>query len=108
MGTSRRRRTSSAKSSRQARRTARGVQPKGAPAGKRREVHPAVAGQSDATAAAPSAPRPDFPLVALRAPAGGVGGVKRFIGAVAPHRGVALSPISQLHPHHTNLLVELL
>src|SRR5439155_200532 len=49
MGTSRRRRTSSAKSSREARRTARGVQPKGARTGKRREVHQAVAGPSDAT-----------------------------------------------------------
>src|SRR2546429_2175147 len=108
MGTSRRRRTSSAKSSRQARRTARGVQPKGAPAGKRREVHPAVAGQSDATAAAPSAPRPDFPVVAIGASAGGLEAFKRFMGAMPADGGIAFALIPHLDPNHASLMVELL
>src|SRR5437660_330942 len=108
MGTSRRRRTSSAKSSRQARRTARGVQPKGAPAGNRREVHPAVVGQSDATAAAPSAPPPDFPVVAIGASAGGLEAFKRFMGAMPADGGIAFALIPHLDPNHASLMVELL
>src|SRR5437879_473784 len=108
MGTSRRRRTSSAKSSREARRTARGAQPKGAPAGNRREVHPAVVGQSDATAAAPSAPPPDFPVVAIGASAGGLEAFKRFMGAMPSDGGIAFALIPHLDPNHASPVVELL
>src|SRR3989442_2951607 len=107
MGTSRRRRTSSAKSSREARRTARGVQPKGAPAGERREVHQALAGQSDATTAALSAPRSDFPVVAVGASAGGLEAFKRFMGAMPADGGVPFPLISHPDPNHSNPLVEL-
>ena len=108
MGTSRRRRTSSAKSSREARRTARGVQPKGVPTGKRREVHQAVAGPSDATAVAMSAPRPDFPVVAIGASAGGLEAFKRFMGAMPADGGIAFALIPHLDPNHASLMVELL
>jgi len=108
MGTSRRRRTSSAKSSREARRTARGVQPKGVPTGKRREVHQAVAGPSDATTAALSAPRPDFPVVAIGASAGGLEAFKRFMGAMPADGGIAFALIPHLDPNHASLMVELL
>src|SRR5438046_9753855 len=107
MGTSRRRRTSSAKSSREARRTARGVQPKGARTGKRREVHQAVAGPGDATTAALSAPRPDFPVVAIGASAGGLEAFKRFMGAMPADGGSAFALIPTLDPNHASLTIAL-
>src|SRR5207302_1913652 len=91
-----------------ARRPGGGAQPKGAAAGNRREVHPAVVGQSDATAAGPSAPPPDFPVVAIGASAGGLEAFKRFMGAIPPDGGIAFALIPHLDPNHASLMVELL
>src|SRR2546430_10047704 len=96
----RRRRIPSVKPSGGARRPAGGGKPKGAPAGNRREVHPAVVGQSDATAAAPSAPPPDIPVVAIGASAGGLEAFKRFMGAMPADGGIAFALIPHLDPNH--------
>ncbi len=65
-------------------------------------------GSRQIAATGPSADRPDFPIVAIGASAGGLDACRKLIDALPEKLGMAFILVQHLDPNHDSLLVDLL